>query len=83
MGVIHRGGSQLWTILYWGDIWQCLETFLNVTFGAKYATSFWWEEAKDAAKYPPTYRAPHKSKNYLAKNVNSVEAEKPDKLTMM
>lgn len=59
------------------------ETFLNVTFGAKYATSFWWEEAKDAAKYPPTYRAPHKTKNYLAKNVNSVEAEKPDISTMM
>ena len=82
MGVIHRGGSQLWTILYSWNILHCLETFLNVTFGAKYATSF-LGKAKDAAKYPTTYRAAPKTKNCLAKNVNSAEAEKPDILTMM
>jgi len=54
-----------------GDIWQCLETFLIVTDGRQ-----WWEEARDAVKYPMIHRTAPTAKNYLAPNSSSTKVEK-------
>ena len=54
------------------DIWQCQETRLVVTAGARNATIIWLAEARDAAEHPTMRGAvPHETMNYLARNVNS------------
>ena len=61
------------------DIWQCQETCFVVITGARNAAVIWLAEARDAAKHPTMHGAvPHKTKNYLAQNVNSARLRNSD-----
>lgn len=62
-----------------GNLCQCLETYLTVTFGEKGATGILWVEARRATKHPTDHRADPTAKNDPApmSNVNSVANEKP------
>ena len=63
----------------WGDIWQCLETFLVVETG-EVAIGIKLVEVRDTAKYPlvhktdPSHHCPPSThthtKNYLAQSVS-------------
>ena len=59
-----------------GDIQQCLETIWIVTNRRGAATGIQEVEVRDVAKYPIKVGQPSTTKNYLAPNVNSSEAEK-------
>ena len=51
--------SHLGSILPLGAIWQCLETYLQLSLlGGEGATGIWWEDARDAAQYPAAQDSP-------------------------
>lgn len=61
-------------VLFPGDFWQCLETFLIATTGVETA-NISWGEARDAAKHATMCKTPPHDKEFSGPSVNSTKGE--------
>lgn len=59
-----------------GNVWQCLETVLDVTTRTVHATDTYFVEAKDASKHPKMHKTAPQHPELMAAKVSGVKVEK-------